>query len=202
MSIYQKSQYSNLAKPYRASYPYYIPHLNGGNPQTMYPYDAVYDQKYQGQNMDPRFQYYGNMEYPQSVQRHRMPYVYYNPKPKLYVDTTNPGAAHYYDIPPYPPYVYWYPNPMKCRDICGNKICDAYFRQINNYRNCTRCQRKQTPQCWSPEAQECVQCAPEEALASCASLDRYGSPNPNGQMHANVPPQNPLYTGCKLSRFK
>jgi hypothetical protein len=71
---------------------------------------------------------------------------------------------------------------------------------MNNYRNCRRCQRKDPPQCWSPDRQECVDCAPEKALASCAARERYGCPNPNGEMHADVPPVNPLYTGCRMCR--
>lgn len=198
MSIYQKSQFSNIPNPYQASHPYYIPFLNGGNPEPMYPSDALYDGTYQKDVMNPQYQYFGTMNYPYTVQRQNVPYVYYNPKPNLYVDFSNPSSALYYNIPPYPPYVYWYPNPQTCADVCGNKICDKYYEQMNNYRNCKRCQLNDPPQCWSSSKQQCVNCPPEQALESCSSRRRYGMPNPNGEIHADVPPQNPLYTNCRL----
>lgn len=187
MSVYQvKSQYNNVPS-FRASYPNYIPFLNGGNPETLYPYDSMYDKKYQ---------HFGSMDYPYYVQRHNAPQVYFNPKPLLKVDATNPRAILYNEIPPYPNYIYWYPNPMKCQDVCGNKVCDAYYEKANNYRNCMRCQRKDPPQCWSSKFQQCINCPPEHALTPCASRTRYGMPNPNGELHADVSPQNPLYNGC------
>ncbi len=200
MNIFQKSQYSNLPRPYRASSSYYIPFLNGGNPEPTYPADALYDGTYQTDNMNPKYQYYGNMEYPQTVQRQNVPLVYYNPKPNLYVDASDPSSLYYYTIHPYPPYVYWYPNPNECRDVCGNKVCEDYYNQMNNYRNCTRCQKNDPPQCWSSKKQQCVNCPPEKALEGCHLRTRYGIPNPNGELHADLPPQNPLYTSCKLYR--
>lgn len=194
MSIYSKNQYSNREDPYSAPYPYYIPFLNGGNPQTMYPYDALYDQKYQMQNSDPKYQYYGNMEYPYYVQRHRSPHVYFDPKPTKYWHSN----GFQYRIPPYPPYIYWYPNPVECRDVCGNNVCDAYYNAMNNYRNCKRCQQKDPPQCWDSTSQKCTDCPPEEALEGCQLRTRYGCANPRGFPHADVPPINPKYTGCKM----
>lgn len=199
MSMYQNtSQYSNVPQPYRAPYPHYIPFLNGGNPETLYPYDGLYDKKYQAARGNPKYQHYGSMDYPHYVQRHNQPQVYFNPKPVLKVNMSNPKAVLYNEIPPYPNYIYWYPNPVECRDTCGNKVCDAYYEKANNYRNCMRCQRKDPPQCWSSQAQQCVNCPPEQALTACSSRVRYGMPNPNGELHADVAPQNPLYTGCKL----
>lgn len=197
MSIYRKSQYSNLSIPYQASYPYYVSHVKGGYPERQYPYDALLDQKYQYDNLNPRYQYYGNMGYPYSAQRHRAPQVYYDPKPTLF---HHASSGHEYKIPPYPPYIYWYPNPKECRDVCGNKVCDEYHEQLSNYRNCRRCQRKDPPQCWDPSSQMCVECPPEQALENCASRYNYGCANPNGYQHADVPPINPLYTGCKSCR--
>jgi hypothetical protein len=198
MSLYRNSQYSNKPFHYSTSNPYYIPFLNGGNPEPMYPSDALYDGTYQTDNMNPKYQYYGNLDYPQTVQRQNQPLVYYNPKPVLKVDATDKSSILYYESPKYPPYVYYYPNPVECKDVCGNKICDAYYNKMNNYRNCRRCQMKSTPQCWCPRTQTCVNCPPEKALTSCASRTRYGMPNPNGALQADVPPQNPLYTSCRL----
>ena len=197
-NVYTNSQYSNVPVPYSAPYPWYIPFLNGGNPRTMYPYDAIYDQRYQEHNSDPKYQYFGNMAYPAYVQRHRVPQVYFDPKPTKYYST----SGYQYKIPPYPPYIYWYPNPVECRDVCGNKVCDAYHNALNNYNNCRRCQRMDPPQCWDPDNQMCKTCPPKQALKKCSSRGRYGCANPNGFPHDDVPPINPKYTGCKLCNPK
>lgn len=190
-SAYTTTQWSNI--PNDASYPYAIPHLNASIPQTQYPYDSVYDTQYQENIIHPKYRWYGNMEYPYFAQRHRQPKVYTRPKPSLRYDN-----GHAYTIPSYPPYVYWYPNPLKCRDTCGDDICNAYFQKINNYRNCRRCQNQKTPKCWDPKFQKCVACPPEIALESCSSRKRFGCANPNGWDQGPTQPINPIYTGCKL----
>ena len=98
-------------------------------------------------------------------------------------------------VPEYPPTIYWYPNPMECEDVCGKKVCNKYYRQLNNYRMCQICQSQKTPMCWNPNAQRCEMCSPEQAWESCS--DRFGAQNPNGWLHANTGPINPKYTGCQ-----
>lgn len=192
LSVYQTTQYQNI--PRDPPMPFGYAHLSGNIPQTHYPYDSVYDTEYQSVIMHPKYRWYGNMEYPYHVRRQRVPKVFTRPKPNYYKYNN-----YYYQIPNYPPYVHWYPNPMLCRDTCGDAICNEYFRRINDYRNCLRCQMNRgKPMCWSPEKQDCVDCPPEEALAKCNSRDRFGCANPNGFPHADVPPVNPIYTGCMM----
>lgn len=191
-SIFANSWYSNV--PRSPSYPYGYPHLSASIPQTHYPLDSVYDNRYQKDVRNPKYRWFGNMEYPYFVQRHRQPKVFTEPKPKYTIHN-----GYYYSVNSYPPYTYWYPNPMKCRDACGEKVCNEYFRRLNNYNNCKRCQLSRgyngLPMCFDPKSQQCVECTPEQALENCE--DRFGCANPQGWPHARVPPQNPLYTGCK-----
>lgn len=191
-SIFSNSWYSNI--PRNAAYPYYNGHLGGLLPQTQYPYDGVYDNKYQQNIRDPSFKWYNNMEYPYYVQRHRIPQVFTEPKPDFKVKD-----GYFYSINNYPPYVYWYPNPLECRDACGEKVCNEYYRRLNNYNNCQRCQLSRgyngMPMCFDSRTQKCVDCSPGQALANCE--DTFGCGNPQSWPHGRVPPQNPLYTGCK-----
>ncbi len=190
-SIYTNTPYTNIGRD--PSYPYYYPHLNGYLPQTMYPYDSVYDNTYQSNIRHPKYRWYGNMEYPYFVRRHRIPKVFTEPKP-----TFTKANGFYHQIPSYPPYIYWYPNPTKCRDACGEAVCNEYFRRMNNYNMCQRCQTTDPPSCWNPKIQRCVPCNPETALEDCKQT--YGCANPNGWPHRKVAPQNPLYTGCQLCK--
>lgn len=105
------------------------------------------------------------------------------------------GACVTHKVPEYPPTIYWYPNPMECEDVCGRKVCNQYYRKLNNYRMCQICQSQKTPMCWNPDAQRCDMCSPEQAWESCS--DRFGAQNPNGWLHANTGPINPKYTGCQ-----
>lgn len=189
-TIYTNTPYTNV--PRNAAYPYGLSHLTGSLPETHYPYDAVYDARYQRNVRDPRYKYHGNMQYPYYVQRHRTPKVFTEPKPRSYK-----WNNYSYHIPSYPPYVYYQPNPIKCRDACGTDVCNEYFRRLNNYNNCRRCQlvKSPGPMCWSPTTQRCVSCPPEQALSRCQ--DSFGCGNPNGGVHDNVAPINPLYTGCQ-----
>lgn len=189
-TIYTNTPYSNV--PRNASYPHGYSHIQGTLPETQYPYDSAYDHTYQRDIRHSKYRYYGNMEYPHWVQRHNMPQVYTDHKPRSY---TNNGYK--YAIPPYPPYLYFYPNPVECRDACGKNTCDKYYYRLNNYNNCKRCQlvKSPGPMCWSSQKQQCVACPREQALSRCE--DSYGCGNPNGFPHDNVGPINPLYTGCQ-----
>lgn len=188
--IYTNTPYTNV--PRDPSYPYGYPHLRGTLPQTHYPYDAVYDAQYQRNVRHPKYRYYGNMEYPYWVQRHRMPKVFTEPKPRSYK-----WNGFKYQIPPYPNYVYFYNNPNECRDLCGLDVCNEYFRRKNNYLNCKRCQNVKFPgpMCWDPNKQRCITCPVRQALSRCE--DNFGCGNPLGSPHDNVPPINPKYTGCQ-----
>lgn len=190
-SVYTNTQFTNV--PGQVSYPYYLPHLSGNIPQTHWPYDSVYDTTWQNNISHPKYRWYGNMEYPYYTQRHRTPKVFTRPKPMYWKNN-----GFYYKIPSYPPYIYWYPNPYLCRDMCGDEICNEYFIRINDYRNCQRCQKRDPPQCWDPKSQKCINCPPELALEKCSLRKRFGCTNPNGYQHTDVPPINPLYTGCKM----
>ena len=192
MSVY----HHNLLR--KAPLPRFYPYLSNSIPQTQYPYDSVYNtttttNHHQRNITHPKYQFYGNMEYPYYVRRQRIPKVYTRPKPSF-----SKYGNHYYQIPGYPPYIYWYPNPLKCRDTCGDRICNAYFRKINDYRNCRRCQNQKVPKCWNPVKQQCVSCPPQQALENCSSRSRFGCANPNGWQMADTSPVNPIYTGCKL----
>lgn len=189
-SVYTNTPYTNV--PRDASYPYGHPYLTSRMPQTHYPWDSVYDSRYQLDIQHPKYRWYGNMEYPYFVRRHRIPKVFTEPKPQ-WIENDD---GYTYQIPAYPPYVYWYPNPVECRDACGSATCNAYFKRMNDYRMCQFCQNLKTPQCWNPGRQRCEACPPEQALSRCE--DNFGCRNPNGWMHDNVPPINPKYTGCQL----
>lgn len=191
-SVYANTQFTNV--PPDASYPYGYQHLSGSLPQTHYPWDSVYDTRYQAVQHPKYRDGVGNMEYPYFVRRHRIPTVFTNPKPVSYDDA---DSGYSYQIPQYPPYIYWYPNPEECRDVCGADKCEAYYRRVNNYRMCQFCQTLKTPQCWNAGKQQCEKCRPEQALSRCE--DRFGSYNPNGWMQDRVAPINPKYTGCQLS---
>jgi hypothetical protein len=194
--MYKVNQYNNRPVPYRAPFSNYLTYLNGGNPEPQYPYDALFDQQYQAASKKPYTKYSGSNDYPYYAQRHRAPHTYYDPKPTKYHHTD----GYEYKIPKYPPYMYWYPNPVECRDTCGKQVCDSYHNALNNYTNCRRCQRNDPPQCWDESKQMCSECLPEQALSSCQSRSRYGCPNPRGFPNADVPPINPKYTGCKMCR--
>lgn len=189
-SVYSNTLYGNI--PRDAGYPYGFPYLDSRLPQTMYPWDSVYDMQYQHDVQNPKYQYYGNMEYPYFVRRHRMPLVFANPKPREVAH-----GPYSYQIPQYPPYVYWYPNPTECRDTCGSAICDAYYKRMNDFRGCQLCQNlRGGPQCWDAKNQRCRKCRPEEALERCE--DQFGCRNPDGWLQDNVAPINPKYTGCRV----
>ena len=194
-SIYTNTQYTNVPK--NPSYPYGYPHLSASLPQTHYPYDSVYDVTYQKHVKHPKYRWYGNMQYPYHVQRHRMPKVFTEPKPTFAVHN-----GYYYSTNSYPPYVYWYPNPTKCRDMCGEKTCQEYYYKLNNYLNCKRCQNRRgskgQPLCFDPNKQKCVECAPELALIPCE--DRFGCANPQGLPHRRGPPIDPRKTGCQMCK--
>jgi hypothetical protein len=189
-SVFSNTQFTNI--PRDASYPYGHPYLSSRLPQTHYPWDSVYDTRYQRDVQHPKYQWHGHMEYPYYVRRHRIPKVFTEPKP---IEFASPNG-YSYQIPQYPPYVYWYPNPVECRDACGTKVCEEYHRRMNNYRMCKFCQTLKRPMCFDPRRQSCVPCRPEQALARCE--DNFGCRNPNGWMHDNVEPINPKYTGCQL----
>lgn len=139
-----------------------------------------------------KYDYYGNMSYPYYVKKHRIPKIYLKPKPRIYKSNN-----YYYQIPPYPPRIYFYNNPIECRDKCGPRACNLYHKRLNDFNNCKRCQNIKSPgpMCWSSRRQKCVPCPRHHALSRCE--DRFGCSNPNGLPHDNVPPINPLYTGCK-----
>jgi hypothetical protein len=203
IEMYSTSQYNNRPVPYEASYQYYTAFLNGGNPNPQYPYDAMYDRKYQKVVLNPSYKYYGDatdgrqMNYPYYVQRHRAPSVYYNSKPY-----TTTAVSPDYRIPDAQPYMYWYPNPVECEDTCGKDVCNAYYKAMNDNRNCQRCQRKDPPQCWDSENETCIDCPRRVALASCNSRNTYGCANPRGFPNADSAPINPVYTGCQLCSRK
>lgn len=198
--MYSTGQYNNRPVPYESAYQYYISFLNGSNPNVQYPYDAQFDSKYQNDVVNPTYSTnVGEMNYPYYVQRHRSPEVFYDPKPTKYY---NPVDNHIYQIPQYPPYMYWYPAPSECRDTCGKKVCDSYYKAMNDNRNCQRCQRKDPPQCWDSQIESCVDCPRSTALASCNSRNSYGCANPRGFPHSDGAPINPMYTGCKLCSRK
>lgn len=183
--------YSNIAGYPVEQYRY----LGGTNPQTTYPYDSKYDAKY-----DPMYQlYHKKRAYPAWVQEHNPPYVFaqsfVDPKPKTYSVNVGPNNIEF-NVADYPPYSYFYPNPLECEDVCGGRVCDKYYRKRNDFYNCQRCQLVQTPgpMCWSSKLQKCVKCSREEALSPCE--DRYGCANANGFPHNRVEPINPKYTGC------
>lgn len=157
---------------------------------TNYPWDSTYEPY--PNPVTPKYQVNGNMEYPYWVRRHRNPKVFSDPKPIEYSDP----SGYTYQIPEYPPYVYWYPNPMECRDSCGTKVCNEHYRRVNNYRMCQRCQSLKKPMCWNSEAQKCVACSPRQALSPCE--DSFGCRNPNGWLQSNVAPIDPKYTGCRM----
>src|SRR5690606_3034691 len=117
------------------------------------------------------------------VQRHRMPKVFTEPKARSYK-----WNGFSYQIPPYPNYMYWYPNPVECRDSCGLDVCNEYYRRRNNYLNCKRCQlvKSPGPMCWDSKVQRCVACPREQALSRCE--DNYGCGNPLGFPNDNVGP--------------
>ncbi len=188
--MYNNTQYSNLSKD--PGFPYGYPHLRGMYPQTMYPYDSVYDNKYMTDVSHPKYKYFGNMEYPYWVQRHNRPQVFTNPKPTSW--SKNEGFVH--KISNYPPNIYWYPNPTECRDACGGKRCGNYYQQKNDFLNCQRCQlvKYPGPMCWDRTKQMCVKCPKEQALAPCEQS--YGCSSPLGFPNQSTPPINPLYTGC------
>lgn len=188
-SVYSAPYQSNL--PARdASQAYAYPYMTERLPQATFPWDAARDSRYQADIANPNYRHYGNNAYPYSVRRQQTPVVFYNPRPKEY----DAGNGFTFNVPEYPPPIYWYPNPVECEDACGAPVCNAYYRRLNNYRMCQVCQSLKRPMCWDPQAQQCVGCTPEHALDSCE--DRFGSRNPNGWMHSNVGPINPKYTGC------
>lgn len=163
-------------------------------PETTYPNDYVYDTPYRE---NPSRIPTGSMIYPSAAVRHRNPQVLINPKP---YDVEDRDTGYRYQIPQYPPYIYWYPNPVECRDTCGMKVCESYNRRMNDYKMCQFCQTLKTPQCWDRNTQKCTKCPRNKALGSCE--DSFGSPNPNGWMQSNVAPINPKYTGCKNTAVK
>lgn len=190
-SVYSTAYGSNL--PARdASWVYGYPYMTSRLPQAMWPWDAVHDVQYQTDVQNPRYKHYGMMEYPYSARRHRTPLVYVKPRPAEY-------QVHglTYQIPQYPPPIYWYPNPVTCEDSCGSSKCQDFYGKQNDYRMCQMCQNLKSPMCWDPKSRRCVDCLPEHSLESCEQ--RFGSRNPNGWLHANVAPINPKYTGCQLA---
>jgi hypothetical protein len=190
--VYSKTQYQNI--PRDATLNYYYPYLGYNIPQTQYPYDSVYDNEYQSLISHPKYRHFGNLEYPYYVRRHRTPKIYTRPKPNEYKFNN-----YTYQIPNYPPYVYWYPRPGLCRDSCGDAVCNEYFKRINDWRNCRRCQNmRPNPMCWDSVKEKCVPCPRNEALGNCNLRSKFGCANPNGPQHSDVPPINPLYTGCSL----
>lgn len=192
-SSYAQAPNSNL--PVRdASWVYGYPYMTSRLPQANWPWDSVYDTAYQSDINNPNYRHYGTMEYPYSVRRQQVPLVYVNPRPSSYETDSGYG----FNIPNYPPAIYWYPNPTECEDTCGPQVCNAYYKRANDYRMCNVCQTLKKPMCWDPRSQRCVDCAPEQALESCEK--RFGSTNPNGWPHARVAPINPKYTGCALNR--
>lgn len=174
------SQYTN----YEADYAYF-----SRLPETTFPNDYVYDTPYQE---NPKNQLSGSMDSWGPLRRHRTPQILVQPKPVEYDDE---DSGYSYQIPNYPPYVYWYPNPMECRDTCGTTVCNGYFKKMNDYRMCQFCQDLKHPQCWDSKTQRCVPCPRDQALGRCE--DRFGCANPNGWMQDRVAPINPKYTGCK-----
>lgn len=189
-SIYSNTQYTNV--PRNPSYAYGYSHLTGSFPETHHPYDAVYDARYQHNVRHPKYKHYGNMAYPAWVRKHATPKVFTEPKPRSYK-----WNGYKYQISTFPNYLFWNSNPVKCRDACGTNICNEYFRRLNNYNNCKRCQNVKYPgpMCWSSNKQRCVACPPEQALSRCE--DSFGCNNVLGGVHDNVGPINPLYTGCQ-----
>ena len=63
-SIYTNTPYTNT--PYTnvtrdASYPYGFPYLSSQLPQTHYPWDSVYDSRYQRDIQNPKYRWYGSI---------------------------------------------------------------------------------------------------------------------------------------------
>lgn len=188
-SVYTSPVAGNI--PRQAAYPYGLPYLQNQLPQTHWPWDAAHDTKYQRDIQNPNYAHYAQPAYPYWVRRHRAPTVFSQPKP-----VGRRANGYTFQIPPRSPYVYWYPNPVECSDACGTEVCVEYQRRLNNYKMCQMCQSLKKPMCYSAQKQQCVPCAPEQALSSCE--ENYGCRNPNGWVHNNVAPINPKYTGCQL----
>jgi hypothetical protein len=154
-------------------------------PNTTYPNSYVYDTPYM-ENPER----HGTWTIPT---QDRMPHKFVRPKQN---DGYSYPSDFYYQVPQIPPYVYWYPNPVECRDVCGTNVCDHFARRLNNYKMCQFCQNLKTPQCWDAKNQMCTPCPRSQALQTCEN--QYGCANPNGFPHARVAPIDPKYTGCKL----
>ena len=159
---------------------------------STFPNDYIYDAPYEEV---PKNVPTGVTDIPNQPRRHRLPDILVKTKPQNYKAKK---TGFYYQIPQYPPYVYWYPNPMECRDVCGTKVCNDYFKRMNDYRMCRFCQNLKDPQCWDSKLQRCVTCNQSQALKRCE--DQYGCQNPNSYLgwQDNGAPINPKYTGCKM----
>lgn len=191
-------------KPYECHSQFHT-FLNGAIPDTAYPYAGAYGFKsfLPNPNQDKEF-FDDSMSmdrtdrypFPYTVRRHRVPQVFMNPKPTKFF---NAATGYKYQIPQYPNFLYWYPGDTLCSDVCGEKICNKYYNDLNNYRNCQRCQMKDPPQCWSPKMQTCVDCPRHIALGACQSRERYGCGGNTWPM-ADTEPQNPMLTGCRNCR--
>lgn len=195
-TIYTQNQYSNVPRNPVEKYRY----LRGSNPQTEFPYDAAYDPTYQYDTVFPQYKYFKHHEYPSWVQEHNPPHVFaqsfVDPKPRSITIANNNNESVEYSVNEYPPYSYFYPNPLECEDVCGQKICNNYYKKRNDYYNCKRCQLIQSPgpMCWNSNLQKCVKCPKEKALEPCEN--KFGCANANGFPHNRVEPINPKYTGC------
>jgi hypothetical protein len=161
-------------------------------PQTNYVYDTPYQEM-------PARQPTGLMDFPREPslpRRHRLPQVMVKSKSQEYDGYRLTG--YNYQISQHSPYIYWYPNPMECRDLCGTRTCDRHYKRMNDYRMCRFCQSLKNPQlrCWDAKEQRCTQCTTSEAGKRCEDL--FGCANPNGWMQDRVAPIDPKYTGCRL----
>lgn len=102
----------------------------------------------------------------------------------------------------YPPAAYYYFNPPACEDKCNPQVCHRYHEKRSNYRNCLICQKQNPPKCWNSIKHKCEDCPLNEAMEQCHSRTRFGSPNPLGPRHADVPPVNPAYNDCRLEDWE
>lgn len=79
-----------------------------------------------------------------------------------------------------------------CDNVCGVKMCNRYRERIDNYNHCKRCQVQ--GKCWSPYQSRCTDCSYAQSQKPCEN--KYGCLNPKGSEFANVPPIDPMFTGC------
>lgn len=134
--------------------------------------------------------YYGN--------QYHLGYTITNTKPLFYNSyegingINNSGVT--YQIPRYPPLVYYHHNPETVIDKCGYDIANKYNKQLELYRMCQKC--KQDQYCYDPINNQCIKCSYKELNKSCE--EKFGCKHPNSQIYQNVAPVNPRFNGCKM----